>query len=437
MRPQANRIAMGVVVSAISCASCRFPSSPRPQPIATGPAPRVVVATAWRQCGSDAGEPDAGLKGAIDSELPAILSALRTATGAQPWVLPGAKTCELQATLETKAPVPLVLVFIGHGILRSETEGGGSRLCLDDGPADVDKMLAFLHPSTPHAVLILDACFSADVDVRESPVPVSVISASIGTVEGWKSGKTALGGHLAQALERADGNRDEVVTDRELLQRLLELIGPPVQGRPRPVLRRQSWFPLTIGTPLPRDAPSARANLDDLLAQVEHAGAMFAQREIAVRRGHAGDVARRPSTLWYLDPELPDHVQWPAESAVTRDRHLAEALADRLNATRVLHVVPMKDYLHLYELPGDEFVGRFRLSELATRVAMIERGQAAWKASDGGNVVCHPGWAQKSDVTTVEGEQLESRTLAALPCSSETNTRQCFALTDTAPGGVK
>ena len=437
MTLRVHLIATEIAAAVMVCACCQLPSSSGPQPMATGPAPRVVVATAWRNCGLHDGELDETLKASIDSELPAILAALRKTTGAEPLLLPGAKASDLKATVETKAPVPVVLTFIGHGILRSEKEGGGSRLCMDDGPLDVDAALAFLNPHTPHAVLILDACSSANVDVRASPVPVSVVSASSDSVKAWRSGWTAFGEFLAQALEHADRNHDGVTTDRELLRALAELSGTPVSGRLRPSLRRQSWVDLTIGTPLTADWHPASVSMKELLDQVEHAGSILVQRELDVREGRAGEVARRPATLWYLDPELPDHVRWPEESAATRDRRLAEALANGSMAPRVLHVVPVQDYLHIYELPGDEFVGRFHLSEMAAGVANVEAGRAAWKATEGGKTVYHPGWAEKGDLVTVEGERLASDRLVVWPCSSETNTRQCFALTDAAPGGVK
>jgi hypothetical protein len=413
--------------------SCRVPFNRVASSPTVMTSPRVLVATAWRHCGERDGEFDANLQSSIAAELPKILAALQKATGAKPVVLSAATSSEVHAALAVKAPVPIVFTFIGHGNLDKET--GRSTLCFDDGAKEVDSLLADISSEVSHAVWILDACYSGNVDVRKSTVPVSVISASPDNVEPTKPGGTALGEILALALDRADRNQDGVTTDRELLRALVQLSGTTVAGHARPILRRQSWIDLTIGTPH-AGSIEATAILDTLLSTWKNAGPTIASREQKVRSGKAGQLARSPSTLWYIEADPSEPVQWPEGAPTTRDRSLAEALADRLMATRVLHVLPVPPYVHIYELPQDEFAGRFRASESIAAIKNLEAGHAAWLSDDDRPTVYHPGWVEEN-VVTMQGECLPAQRLAAQPCPAKGSTRQCFAVAETMSGGVK
>jgi len=438
MKRQTSGIALFCAALCLANNGCRLPSKHTTPESPAVTSPQVIVATGWRHCpdrnGGRSGEVDAPLQLTISQELPTIISAFRKVTGTQPLVLPAATSSMVRAVLAQDASVPLVFAFIGHGFLDETTQS--SMLCFHDKGEKVDDLLATTHHARPHAIWILDACQSANVDVRKSPSPVSVISASPNEVRAARDGKTALGEILVPALEQADRNHDGVVTDRELLRALVRMIGTATVGLPRPMLRRQSWVDLPIGERA-SDQVGAPSDIEQLLSPWAGPARPVAERERAIRNAKTGSLAYSPSTIWYVEGE-PGVIPWPEDVLTTRDRSLAMALADRLMATRVLHVLSVPPYIHVYELPQDEFVGRFPTSETAAAVRNIEAGHAAWLSDDDRPVAFHPGWLGKeAPVTTALGEALPADRLVPLPCPAMGSTRQCFAVAGMRSGGVK
>lgn len=148
---------------------------------------------------------------------------------------------ELQAALGETDARPLVLVYVGYG----RSLEARSELCLSDGPLVVNDALGWIHGGVPYAVLILDGCETADVDVSLSPVPTSVLSASPLPIDTDSSDRTGLGTLLPDALAPGDTNRDGWVDDRELLDSLQA--GKRESGNALlPRLRRQAWSPLPV-----------------------------------------------------------------------------------------------------------------------------------------------------------------------------------------------
>jgi hypothetical protein len=178
----------------------------------------------------------------------------------------------------------LVVVYSGHGVATHPTaldpppdapasppgpppRDGTSHLCLTptqslpSGWLKVEILLEWLdalRPALPWAVLVLNACESAFVDVSRTALPVSVISASPYPVTVHFGQGNAAASELVRATTEAiaqpaahDRNRDGVLDDSELLAAIRSLVagwrpllGSP--GRPWAKLRRQAPAALPV-----------------------------------------------------------------------------------------------------------------------------------------------------------------------------------------------
>lgn len=166
----------------------------------------------------------------------------------------------------------LAAVMAGHGL----NGMGAASICVEAQPwspsglgLGIDELSEALPPTLSGAVLIVNACRSAQVDPRRAKVPLSVISASPFTVRT----DAMFGSTLPEALRTAasDPNCDGLVTDQELFDGLTLLLRqrPPLSDRPAfPKLRRNatSEIPLPI-TPTPTEA--CRRERTDLEGWIE------------------------------------------------------------------------------------------------------------------------------------------------------------------------
>jgi hypothetical protein len=131
-------------------------------------------------------------------------------------------------------------------------------------------LLEQLAPSLSGAVLVVDACQSAQVDPRRSPVPTSIISSSPYVV----GSDSLFGDRLAVALSEAmsDPNCDGLVTDQELFDALLrrqQVEASLASRRSFPKLRRNapSHIPLPVR---PRDNDQCGAVRDGIRRLAQH-----------------------------------------------------------------------------------------------------------------------------------------------------------------------
>lgn len=251
---------------AAPAAGGRLAGPPSGEPLA--PSYLLVESPQGFQGGEECQGPD--LARAIEKER----QALQRATGSTVAPRLARRRAEVEEALGERDTRPLVLVYLGHAISRASAPGEPSktRLCLRDGPVAVDELLSRVSPTRPYVFFLLDTCSAADVDVRASPVPAGVLSASPDQVRTTpQEEKTALAGLLAPALVCADADRDGWIDDRELLDALVQQAGQPVLGNTAiPRLRRQARealrvFPAPAGPPCtqrssrPRDpVPFAR-----------------------------------------------------------------------------------------------------------------------------------------------------------------------------------
>lgn len=144
---------------------------------------------------------------------------------------------ELLEKLREPRRQPLLLVLTAHGLLHrspsspvprepgsistvSECPEIGapcvSALCIERKLVDVDALVAAIAPERPFALLVVDACSSAHVDVRRARTRVSVLSAATTEQAMGVNGS----GFLTEALARfdpgaADRDCDGAVTDVE------------------------------------------------------------------------------------------------------------------------------------------------------------------------------------------------------------------------------
>jgi len=170
---------------------------------------------------------------------------------------------QLLAEVGRRRDAPIVFLYSGHGLL---THGDGglrvdacpstgprcySEACLGEGDENVrfDDLVAAVHPDTPLALFLLDACTSADVDVRTARTNVSVMSTSPFLLNVDTSPEQ--GTVLSRALARLDStsvdpNCDGEVTDLELFGTLSGRIEQGRLGQAVPKLRRQVREPVPL-----------------------------------------------------------------------------------------------------------------------------------------------------------------------------------------------
>lgn len=333
------------------------------------PQPFTLAVGAWAPCAT--GSPE------IRPVVEADVAAIQRAAGDDQDALANPTEDELRRRLTQLSArgalrQGLVIVYSGHGVATHPipdsppdvpaqhpsppARDGTSHLCLSSGWLKVEtllKELDTLHPAPPWAVLVLNACESAFVDVKSSTLPVSVISASAYPVAVHSRESTSAPSELVRATAQViaqpaphDLNRDGVVDDSELLMAIRRLVagwrpllGNP--GRPWPKLRRQASAALPVrrqqGSPVPE--PALAAAIAKLRrsgpAANELVGALDAQ--LALGRGET----RLPALAW--DFVIAEN---PRQSAGTKGDPLAAALATRLD----LRALPEGDALTVDEV---------------------------------------------------------------------------------------
>jgi hypothetical protein len=165
---------------------------------------------------------------------------------------------QLREMISTTDRRPIVIFYSGHGICEptsssdyaSCSASGKSKLCLKDGPIEVDLLVSLLDSPISYAVLILNSCFSAHLDVRKANIPLSVLSASTRRISTEGTG-LPLSSFLSQDLQSADGNGDGWIDDYELLQFYYRIQNESAnstlkQGDVAPRLRRQAFSALPV-----------------------------------------------------------------------------------------------------------------------------------------------------------------------------------------------
>jgi hypothetical protein len=145
----------------------------------------------------------------------------------------------------------LLLFFSGHGAI----ERGVSQLCLADGNGagkwlDIDQeLLRALPKSLSGAVIVLDACSSANVDPHLAAIPTAVISASPYLVEP----SALFGSMILSSLSAArDENCNGIFDDEDLFAGMTHRLRARLSTASlevRPKLRRNAPSPLPIPVP--------------------------------------------------------------------------------------------------------------------------------------------------------------------------------------------
>lgn len=188
----------------------------------------------------------------------------------------GASARELEAWVRS-ADGPLWLYFGGHGQRDADKR---SRLCMGQGDTLlVDDLLAAIPPRVPSAVLMLNACRSASVDLRRAGAkPVTVISSATEKVENlypspadsqrpspchlerditWH--RSVFGKALEDLLARSfDENCDGLATDREMFEQMKAATVPCVWLGASMRLRSSAWSDIPL-LPTRREATSCQA----------------------------------------------------------------------------------------------------------------------------------------------------------------------------------
>lgn len=355
---------------------------------------------------------------------------------------------ELLAELSRADPRPLVLLYVGHArAVQPDPEPAGepdatkampsanvrrpgkTALCLQQGPLIVEDLLAHTHPSVAYAVLLLDACESADVDVRPSPVPAAVLSASPLPVTTTRAGRTALASDLIAALPCGDHNGDGWVDDGELLE-ALATIQPPVPTRtPLARLRRQSFhaLPIVAATAPAACDPAPRRDFAGIHGDEALATLLTWERDWL---HDPGRHARAPHVYWATDPEQKDLLRPEATAApvlrggITSISRFAKRLAasegfalERRPAGRVV----------LLRLRNDELLTLVEEAALPELTRRVERGDWATVAADlRGAFLWHGGWVGGS-ANTLDGSSFAANQLYAVWCRGRA-FGQCFEL---------
>lgn len=188
---------------------------------------------------------------------------------------------------------PRLVLYSGHGSLDASTPPGRANLCVARDHLTPERLLAPSRQerkgeSAGNATLVLNACYSNYVDLRDEPSGVSIISSSFDEL----SVDSRFAEAMAWAVEqlRLDANCDGIVTDEELFNKIIARlrtleqandIVPAVELRAEPLLRRHArgQVPLPIPSKCAsiRSAPLASSVKDDN----ELRGALRAQQTYA------------------------------------------------------------------------------------------------------------------------------------------------------------
>ncbi len=205
---------------------------------------QVLIIAAGSDCDGRHHELENGVRAAADELSDAIIGR----GGPKPVQVVSPRRCEVEAHVKSLDARPLMLVYIGHGRLEADCDGDAlndcrqteqwccdsdcgtsseaprqSNLCLADGELSVNQIVEWIPWNVPEALVVVDACCSADVDLRRSRVPTSLLSATPLRVF-TDRGRPVLTGRMAAGLreiESIDGETIErnmfgIRTDEEL-----------------------------------------------------------------------------------------------------------------------------------------------------------------------------------------------------------------------------
>jgi hypothetical protein len=199
---------------------------------------------------------------------------------------------DLIAAFAAEAHHQVLWMYSGHGDLvhpgtltplsdaekQSPTRMGDSVLCLKDGPLPIERLVRALPRSAPFVVMIVNACFSADVDVRGAPTDMALVSLSTQMAK-TDVGRTPLGEAMRLvSLAALDRDCDGALSDLELFAYLQDETTRRGYGAPILKLRRQTHLLPTLAatTGCRRDLPVERHTVDLQVTPYEHYGLLRA-----------------------------------------------------------------------------------------------------------------------------------------------------------------
>ena len=235
----------GCLVGCSTSPSVRAPARKQSQRL------EVRLATSSYDCLGNATNIAAGLT----AETDALASALAAQGVHVARPLRNPTSGELALMLGAEADGPLLWMYSGHGDLvkpgtrtlltkvekDSPRRVADSALCLQDGPWPIARLVERLPRSTPFALLIVNACFSADVDIRQAPVDMALISLSTQKSKQDVDGRTPLGQAMRTlVLADLDLDCDGGLSDLEWFAHLQKESTRHGYGAPMLKLRRQT-----------------------------------------------------------------------------------------------------------------------------------------------------------------------------------------------------
>lgn len=272
----------------------------------------------------------------------------------------------------------LLVFFSGHGAILD----GRSHVCLgtDSGLGewlDIEgEFLPALPASLGGAVIILDACSSAQVDARRASIPVTIISASPDRVD-----TNALFGAtvLDSMVDGRDENCNGVFDDDDLFIGLTHRLRAALS-----LVAFNAWPKLRRNAPSPLPLPLPARNLERCAESVTVAAAMRSAvlpRALIEQRTVQRAIARGNTLLPRLDhdffviaagadPDVADRLRVLATSAGLEeirglDAGQASTLASRITFTEIYQLEPSLGWLRTWRLRDRTLLSVFRLSMAA------------------------------------------------------------------------
>lgn len=212
----------------------------------TGTSTPAIIFSAGKPCQD---EPD--IQAQARSSAMALGAGLRQLGFSPVTVVTNPSRTEILDAVHSLGPRPGLVAYSGHGAVldaaghvqeRCAERGGPchSALCLaDNDKLTLDEVVAEVAATTELAVLLIDACSSAHVDLRLARAPLSVISASPFSTSLAESGRTPLSDAFARLATDLDLDCDARLADWELFNGLNRLIALENDGSAMPKLRRQ------------------------------------------------------------------------------------------------------------------------------------------------------------------------------------------------------
>ncbi|MBN1654123.1 MAG: hypothetical protein JXA30_10130 [Deltaproteobacteria bacterium] len=343
---------------------------------------------------------------------------------------------ELIEELERVDKRPLILVYTGHGSNVSIDKRGRhqTEICFSDGNVTLDDLVRKVNPLTPYAVFVIDACWSADVDIR---VPVdrsghlprlAVLSADSLSVKTGENGGTAMGNSLIDALVCGDSNGDELVDDLELLQSLQLYMKDNVRFAPR--LRRQAWAALPVyRVTNNKEVANCRENASSTLAPRDRSqmlasfiGPRLFSLEKSYRANPLGAADALPRTFWGVTKGQQDWIApTGSHEIVTGTRMQLRSVSAMIRSSRGFALTLDGGEMSLLRLDSDTEMIRFPAAKEPQITKRIERG--SWATLNEGLYLWHGGLVEDL-VETVDGKRFSREQLRAIPCPEAFG--QCF-----------